>query len=271
MMNYLGYLFHLYKGINFSIQEEMSLARAKQRHEKIVSDILVSIFTGRLTAGTKLPTEKKLSEEMKVDRTTLRVALKQLEAMHLLEIRQGDGIYVKDYMKHAGMDFLRALMLSQEEENAQLIIDQFLFDELWEFWMVFLPEVIKVAARKSSPRDLKTLMAMVEQENEQIDNLEKVIEIELSQQDFIARLTNNIVIILLFNSSLPIRKKMLEIIFSAISREELQQHLEVKTILLRDYYSGKSEYNPDVFDKYRQIISGYRDRIIQSFIKNGDG
>lgn len=244
------------------------MTRAKQRHEKVVSDILIGIFTGQLTAGKKLPTEKELSEEMKVDRTTLRVALKQLEAMHLLEIRQGDGIYVKDYMKHAGMDFLRTLMLSQEEVNAQLIIDQYLFDELWEFWMIFLPEIIKMAARKSSPRDLKTLMAMVEQEREHIGNLDQVVEIELSQQDFIAQLTNNIVIILLFNSSRPIRKKMLEIIFNAISREELQQHLETKTVLLRDYYSGVSQYDPDVFDKYRQIISGYRDRIIQSFIQN---
>jgi len=44
---------------------------------------------------------------MKVDRASLRIGLKHLELMNVLTIRQGDGIYVRDYMKGASIDFLR--------------------------------------------------------------------------------------------------------------------------------------------------------------------
>jgi GntR family transcriptional regulator, transcriptional repressor for pyruvate dehydrogenase complex len=242
------------------------VTKPKQRHETVVSHILNQIYTGTLTPGTKLPTEKKLSEEMGVDRTTLRVALKQLESMHVLEIRQGDGIYVKDYLEHAGMDFLRVLMLSQGE-SGEKIIDQYLFDDLLEFWIAFLPEIIRMAAAKASPRDVKALAGMVEQEKNCINDIDKIVDIELAEQDFAARITNNIVILLLFNSSRPIRKRMLEIILTAISKDELSDYLNAKTTLLREFSGNTMNKKTELLDTFRAIILKYREKIIQSLQK----
>ncbi len=68
------------------------------------------IYTSSLKPGNKLPTEKQLIEDLGVDRSSLRVGLKQLESMGVLDIRQGDGMYVKDYLKNAGIDFLLGIV-----------------------------------------------------------------------------------------------------------------------------------------------------------------
>ena len=69
----------------------------KQRYQEVVHSLLRRIFTRQLAPGTKLAPERQLAKDMDIDRTSLRVALKQLESMQVLDIRQGDGIYVRDY------------------------------------------------------------------------------------------------------------------------------------------------------------------------------
>ena len=91
--------------------EDLKLMVNKQSHQKVSTTLMRDIFFRKLKPGEKLPSERELADSMNVDRTTLRVALKQLEAMQLLEIRRGDGIYVKDFLKNAGIDFLRVAFL----------------------------------------------------------------------------------------------------------------------------------------------------------------
>ena len=45
--------------------------------------------------GERIPTETQLSEQFAVNRLTVRVALQRLQALGLLDIRVGDGTYVK--------------------------------------------------------------------------------------------------------------------------------------------------------------------------------
>jgi GntR family transcriptional repressor for pyruvate dehydrogenase complex len=75
-----------------------------QKHEKVVDSLAKDIFLGRLKPDIKLPTGKQLSEEMGIDRTSLRLGLKQPESMKVLSTRRGDGIYVNDYLKNAGVE-----------------------------------------------------------------------------------------------------------------------------------------------------------------------
>ncbi|MFO7559070.1 MAG: GntR family transcriptional regulator [Desulfobacterales bacterium] len=239
-----------------------------QRHEKVVSHILNSIFTGKLEAGTKLPTEVKLSEELGVDRTSLRVALKQIESMQLLEIRQGDGIYVRDYLDNAGLDFLRILALSHEKENSHIEIDRYLFDELWEFWTAVLPEIIKMAAKKTSPRDIKILINMIAQEKDHIGDMDKIIHLELAQQDYLARATKNLIIILLFNSSRPLRRRMLEIIYNAITGDDLKKHIDYKILLLNEFSGGGLAKTLDELNKYGLLLLQYQGKIREYFRKD---
>ncbi|MFA5323981.1 MAG: GntR family transcriptional regulator, partial [Smithella sp.] len=76
----------------------------QQVPERVVRILMRDIFNNKLKPGNKLPPAKEISKQMNVDLSSLRIALKQLESMNVLDIKQGDGIYVKDYVQHAGID-----------------------------------------------------------------------------------------------------------------------------------------------------------------------
>jgi DNA-binding FadR family transcriptional regulator len=135
----------------------------QQRHQGVVDTFVKKMFLGNLKPGVKLSTEYQLSEEMGVGRTSLWIALKHLESMNVLEIRQGDGTYVKDYVKNAGMDFLRTLF-QQESECEEVFLDEYLIDDLWEFWILLFPGMLELATKKYSNRDIKAHMSISAQE-----------------------------------------------------------------------------------------------------------
>ena len=76
-----------------------------QVHERVVNILIKQIFNRQFKPGDKLPSERQLAKEMGVNRVSLRIGLKHLEMMNVLLIRQGDGIYVRDFLKGASIDF----------------------------------------------------------------------------------------------------------------------------------------------------------------------
>jgi GntR family transcriptional repressor for pyruvate dehydrogenase complex len=52
------------------------------------------ILTGELAPGMRLPPEKELSERLGLSRSSMREAVKALEVIRVLDVRQGDGTYV---------------------------------------------------------------------------------------------------------------------------------------------------------------------------------
>jgi GntR family transcriptional repressor for pyruvate dehydrogenase complex len=62
---------------------------------EITRRLLDYLFSGELKPGDKLPAERQLSDAIGVGRSSLREALKALTVLGLLEVRQGDGTYLK--------------------------------------------------------------------------------------------------------------------------------------------------------------------------------
>ena len=77
-------------------------------HEEIVTVIQQQIMSGQIAPGEKLPTEREMAENFNVNRATVREALRKLENIDLLEIRHGDGLYVKDYLNSGNFDLIKA-------------------------------------------------------------------------------------------------------------------------------------------------------------------
>lgn len=57
--------------------------------------MLEAVFSGQFRPGTRMPSERQLAESFGVGRFVVREALKSLGLMGLLEVRQGDGTYVR--------------------------------------------------------------------------------------------------------------------------------------------------------------------------------
>jgi GntR family transcriptional regulator, transcriptional repressor for pyruvate dehydrogenase complex len=65
-------------------------------YEEIVRQIKAMIGEGRLKSGDQLPPERELAEKFLVSRTSVREALRALESLGLVEIRPGEGTFVRE-------------------------------------------------------------------------------------------------------------------------------------------------------------------------------
>ncbi|MCX5850107.1 MAG: GntR family transcriptional regulator [Deltaproteobacteria bacterium] len=230
----------------------------KQAHQKVATSLMRDIFFHKIIPGQKLPPERELSASMNVDRTSLRVALKQLESMELLDIRPGDGIYVKDFLKNAGIDFLRVLFSQNNAPEDELAVDMFMIDEVWEWWITLFPDMIRMAGQRGSSRDLKTLSDSMDIEIKYKDHKDKLIELWLEQQDIIAATVNNMVLSLLFNSSRPLRRNMLRIFMDSVSQVDLEKFITSKKSLLMDFLSSSGKEMDIYVEQYRSILMAQR-------------
>ncbi|GES26314.1 transcriptional regulator [Acrocarpospora pleiomorpha] len=75
-----------------------AITLAAPQRESLVVDIarqlLSQLLDGHLRPGTRLPSERQLSESLGVGRSTVREALKALDVLGIIEVRQGDGTYL---------------------------------------------------------------------------------------------------------------------------------------------------------------------------------
>jgi GntR family transcriptional regulator, transcriptional repressor for pyruvate dehydrogenase complex len=79
--------------------------------ERIVADIRHLITTGQITPGDRLPPERELAEAFHVSRASLREALRRLAVVGLVEIRWGQGVYIRSADMDIIMEHLTPLML----------------------------------------------------------------------------------------------------------------------------------------------------------------
>lgn len=75
----------------------MKLKPVKTRriYEEIAEQIRLLVSEGHVKAGDRLPSERDLAERLQVSRASVREALSALEMMGLVEIRSGEGTYIK--------------------------------------------------------------------------------------------------------------------------------------------------------------------------------
>ena len=67
--------------------------------DTVVERIQELIDSGEYEPGQKLPTESNLCENLKVSRTSVREAMRMLQALGYVDILPGKGAYVAEYQK----------------------------------------------------------------------------------------------------------------------------------------------------------------------------
>src|SRR3954469_14452517 len=127
--------------------------------EEIVQQLRGLILRGEYAVGDKLPPERKLAEELGVNRASLREAIKSLEQMGLVKTRQGDGTRVLDFMQTAGLELISHLIPPADGDgtpNLPVLID------VLDFRRWFGCESARLAAERASEGDVKALEALAE-------------------------------------------------------------------------------------------------------------
>jgi GntR family transcriptional repressor for pyruvate dehydrogenase complex len=74
--------------------EKLTQSSFKKKSSFIADQVLQMIKSGKFKAGSKLPSERTIAEQMGVSRPSLREAISALQIVGILESRPGDGTYI---------------------------------------------------------------------------------------------------------------------------------------------------------------------------------
>ncbi len=148
-------------------------------HEEIVTIIQKQIMSGKIVPGDKLPTERELAENFNVNRATVREALRKLENLDLVEIRHGDGLYVKNYLESGNFDLIKAAF-NMDDGNEVMI-------NILEARRYVVPQMAYLAAQRRTKEDVDALERIIF--NQDLAMLERDIKVHQT----IARATHNLV------------------------------------------------------------------------------
>lgn len=124
--------------------------------DEIVDQLRSLILTGQYPPGSKLPPERELAKTLGVNRASLREALKRLEHMGLVRIRQGDGTRVQNFMETAGIELVRYLIPLGGRQSPEVI------REALELRTLVGREIARLAAERRRKDDIGHLRRLAD-------------------------------------------------------------------------------------------------------------
>lgn len=135
---------------------EYKKIKPKKIYEEVAEIIYEMIRTGQLNAGDKLDSVQQLAEKFQVGRSAVREALTSLRAMGLVEMRQGEGTFVKEFEKDQITFPLSTAILMNKKDIANLV----------EVRKIIEIGTVRAAAKKRTDEDLLAIeRALAEMKN----------------------------------------------------------------------------------------------------------
>lgn len=126
--------------------------------EDVATQIGRLIARGDYQPGDRLPGERQLALTLRVNRNSVREGLKKLEMMKVLTIRQGDGIYIRDYSRESSLEFLSLLLLTRDRIDLGVVRGIFHVQEVTGI------DMSRLAARRRTSENLGHLEEIISRE-----------------------------------------------------------------------------------------------------------
>jgi GntR family transcriptional repressor for pyruvate dehydrogenase complex len=122
----------------------------------LVSDQVFGILSegilgGRYEPGEKLPPQRTLAAELRVNMASVREAVKRLEQLDLVEVRHGDAMRVRDWRSHGGLDVVGQVLFRAGGLDRDTLAD------LLEARRLMLCECARLAAGRRSSEQAERL------------------------------------------------------------------------------------------------------------------
>ncbi|MGO9958598.1 MAG: FadR/GntR family transcriptional regulator [Solirubrobacteraceae bacterium] len=147
--------------------------------ETVAEQLLVAIRA--LPPGTKVPSERELTGQLGVGRSTVREALNGLAMLGIVEIRHGQGAFVSEESGHLS-----------EPSAITAALERGVTNEFIEARLIIEVEVARLAASRRTDEDLARLAAAIsEQEAALRGDLDELIDVAASFNVLLAEAAHN--------------------------------------------------------------------------------
>jgi DNA-binding FadR family transcriptional regulator len=158
----------------------ITLPQAPRRSlvDSTIDAIRTQVEGGAWNVGEKIPAEQELADMLRVGRNTVREAIRVLSHAHVLEVRQGDGTYVRSNVDAA--EVMRRVGRSSLREH-------------FELRAMLEAEAARLAAHHRSEADVALLRGLLRRRGEKRDHelREAFVDADIEFHGAIARISGN--------------------------------------------------------------------------------
>jgi len=128
------------------------MLKRKTLTSQVIDHVVEMIKSGQVKPGQRLPTETELTQSLGVSRTCVREAIKSLESLGLVSVRQRVGATV---LEPSASNLLNAEQFSMAIQSQQT-------DDLLEFRKIMEVGLASLAAEKADASDLAALKSALD-------------------------------------------------------------------------------------------------------------
>ncbi len=148
--------------------------------DKVAQQLCALIENGTLKPGDKIPSERELCKSMSISRISVREAIKGLVGRNLLEVRSGEGTYVKSIDTLSFIDPLAGKLLN----------DKTLHDIFELRWVVEV-QLAGFAARRADKNDVEKIEYFFERMKQDVNKEQSYLINDLAFHNAIAQASKN--------------------------------------------------------------------------------
>jgi len=219
------------KGATF--KEMFGPIRNRRTFELVEQEIRETILSGTLSPGDRLPSERDLANEMKVGRSVVREALRNLESSGLVHIKQGvsGGIFVKapdsSVLTRSFYYLIR--------------LGEITIDQLTEARLIIEKDIVELAMKKNKhKRDYQQGDEIITRGFENFQRGVDFFQDNLDFHRFLAELCDNPILTMMANSIMSIFTQFIEQIQAPVDhcKRILESHRDILEEMKRGNRQG---------------------------------
>jgi GntR family transcriptional repressor for pyruvate dehydrogenase complex len=226
--------------------------RRVRLYENAVEQIQTLILKKEYGPGDRLPSERSLAEQFHISRHSLREGLRILDVMGLIEIRVGDGIYVK------GVDFLPYIESLNLSLGSRLQIEREGFVKLWGARRILETGMVDLAAKRANESFLKSLCRCIGEMEKNIDQQEAFISAGIRFHRQIAEMAQNEILILIWDMLANLMRQTQDRIYRIpwSPRKALRAHQKIYLALkARDSAKAVEAMKQHMLDEEKALVA----------------
>ncbi|MCL6611775.1 MAG: FadR family transcriptional regulator [Peptococcaceae bacterium] len=164
--------------------------KTKKIYEEIIEQVKVLIAEGALSPGDRLISERELADKLQVGRSAVREAFRALEAMGIIEIRPGEGTFIREANTLPFMEVLAHLLVTEQNSVRELL----------ELRKILEVESAGLAALRHTAEEIEKMERHLEQMRLDILNGELGEQADMNFHYAIAEATHNSLLLKLMNA-----------------------------------------------------------------------
>jgi len=158
--------------------------KRKRLYEDVLAQLQEYLIKDKIEPGHKLPSERELAQMFNVNRVSVREALAIMEANGVVERKIGGGTFSASTVNFAATSLVQVLARNQN-----------LIREAMQVRRVIEPQLARLAALHQTEELMQCLKHNLQRQQERLSNRQDIIDLDSEFHFYIARATNNTIII----------------------------------------------------------------------------